>query len=116
MKRISTGTFGILQGNRVLFSDFADGGPMWTGQGERESRHEVTFKEAFKQTPAVMVGISMWDIDHKHTSRADISADRVTRTGFEMVFRTWGDTRIARVRAEWTAIGAVHDDDDWQIE
>jgi hypothetical protein len=31
MKRISAGRVGILQGSRVLFSDYADGGVMWTG-------------------------------------------------------------------------------------
>ena len=116
MKRITSGKIGIDQGSKVLFSDFADGGPMWTGQGERESRHVVTFKEAFTQSPSVMVGISMWDIDHRHTSRADISAEKVSRKGFELVFRTWGDTRIARVRADWTAIGPLRADDEWEIE
>jgi hypothetical protein len=116
MKRISTGKIGIVQGSRVLFSDFADGGVMWTGQGDRESRHVITFKEAFVDVPAVMVGMSMWDIDHRHTQRADISAEKVSRTGFDLVFRTWGDTRVARVRADWTAIGAVKDEDDWEIE
>jgi hypothetical protein len=116
MKRISSGKIGVIQGSRVLFSDYADGGPMWTGQGDRESRHAVTFKEPFRQAPAVMVGISMWDIDHKHNSRADVAAEKVSKTGFEVVFRTWGDTRVARVRVEWTAIGAVHDDDDWQVD
>ena len=115
MKRISSNSIGIQQGSRVLFSDFADGGVMWTGQGDRESRHIVTFKEAFTEAPSVMVSIGMWDIDHKHTSRADISAENITETGFHMVFRTWGDTRVARVRADWIAIGAVRGEDDWQL-
>ena len=115
MKRITSGTLGILQGSRVLFSDFADGGVMWTGQGDRESRHLIKFKEPFHGVPSVMVSMSMWDIDHKHTSRADIVAENITTTGFHLVFRTWGDTRVARVRAEWLAMGAVKDDDDWDI-
>jgi hypothetical protein len=45
----------------------------------------------------------------------DISADLVTAEGFEIVFRTWGDTRIARVRADWLAIGALPNDDDWEV-
>jgi len=116
MKRISSGVIGIQQGSRVLFSDFADGGPMWTGQGDRESRHLITFKEAFTQAPVVTVSISMWDIDNKHTSRADISAEKITAKGFHLVFRTWGDTRVARVRADWMALGAVRDDDDWDVQ
>lgn len=115
MKRIGSGSVGIQQGSRVLFSDFADGGAMWTGQGDRESRHVITFKEAFDQPPAVMVSISMWDIDNKHNSRADITAERVTLKGFDLVFRTWADTRVARVRADWMAIGAVKSDDDWDV-
>ena len=115
MKRITHGKVGILQGSRVLFADFADGGVMWTGQGDRESRHQITFKEAFADIPAVMVAISMWDIDNKHTSRADIAAEKITTLGFQLVFRTWGDTRVARVRAEWTAIGSVRDDEDWDV-
>ncbi|MDQ2067388.1 H-type lectin domain-containing protein [Xinfangfangia sp. CPCC 101601] len=114
MKRIGSGT-GVLQGSRVLFSDFADDGVMWTGNGNRECRFMVTFKPAFRQVPAVTVGISMWDMDHKTNSRADISAENVTASGFHIVFRTWGDSRVARVRADWMAIGAVKDDDDWDV-
>ncbi len=116
MKRISSGSIGIQQGSRVLFSDFADGGPMWTGQGDRESRHVITFKEAFTEAPAVTVSISMWDIDNKHTSRADVSAEKITAKGFHLVFRTWGDTRVARVRADWMALGSLRGDDDWDVQ
>ncbi len=115
MKRISSASVGIQQGSRVLFSDYADGGVMWTGQGDRESRHMITFREAFLEPPAVMVGIAMWDTDHKHNARADLTAEKVTETGFHLVFRTWGDTRVARIRADWTAIGPVRDEEDWQL-
>lgn len=115
MKQFSSGRLSVQQGSRVLFSDYADDGIMWTGQGDRENRHVVTFKQAFLEAPAVMVSISMWDIDHKHNARAEISAERITQEGFHIVFRTWGDTRIARVRAEWTAIGVVSDEDDWDV-
>jgi len=116
MMRITSGKLGILQGSRVLFSDFADGGVMWTGHGDRESRHLIIFAEPFAANPKVMVGISMWDIDHKHTLRADIVAEKVTKTGFQLVFRTWGDTRVARIRADWTALGALKDDDEWDVQ
>ncbi len=116
MKRISGNATGIQQGSRVLFSDFADGGVMWTGQGPRESRHIVKFKEPYLEVPAVMVSISMWDMDQKSNSRADITAENVSESGFHLVFRTWGDSRVARVRADWTAIGAVKDDDIWELE
>lgn len=116
MKRIFSGTFGIQQGSRMLFSDFADGGVMWTGSGPRESRHVVRFKEPFSDVPAVHVSISMWDTDHKHNARADVSAEHISEKEFHLVFRTWGDTRVARIRADWLALGAVQDEDDWQVE
>lgn len=115
MKRIAANSVGLLQGSRVLFSDFADGGVMWTGQGDRESRHIIKFKEPFADKPMVQVSISMWDTDHKSNARADLTAETVTKTGFHLVFRTWGDTRVARVRADWLAIGPVRDEDDWDI-
>ena len=116
MKRISSSQVGIQQGSRILFSDFADGGEMWTGTGDRESRHQVTFKEAFLEAPSVMVSLSMWDIDHKHNARMDLRAEKITAKGFELVFRTWQDSRVARVRADWIALGPTRDDDDWYVQ
>jgi hypothetical protein len=116
MQKFSTSAIGIQQGSRVLFSDYADGGQMWTGQGDRESRHLINFDEAFVAAPLLQVGMGMFDIDHKHNARADLVAENVTPSGFHLVFRTWGDSRIARVRADWTAIGPIRDDDDWEVD
>ncbi|WP_022703920.1 H-type lectin domain-containing protein [Pseudorhodobacter ferrugineus] len=115
MKRFSAQTMGIQQGSRVLFSDFADDGVMWTGHGARESRHIVKFPEAYADVPVVTVSMSMWDMDQKSNARADLSAEQITAAGFHLVFKTWGDTRVARVRADWLAIGRVKDEDDWEL-
>jgi hypothetical protein len=114
MRRFSGG-IGIEQGARILFSDFAHDGAMWTGSGPREVRLQQQFKDPFLASPVVTVGISMWDIDHKTNSRVDISAENVTAGGFEIVFRTWGDTRVARIRADWMAIGQMQDEDVWDV-
>ena len=116
MRKFSTGSIGIQQGSRVLFSDFVNGGVMWTGEGDRESRHIVGFKEPFREPPMVHVSLSMWDTDNQTNARADISAENISATQFHLVFKTWSDTRIARVRADWMAIGPVVDEDDWDIE
>lgn len=114
MRRFS-GVVGIQQGTKILFSDFAHDGAMWTGSGPREVRHQQAFPEPFLAPPVVTVGISMWDIDHNTNSRVDISAENITATGFEIVFRTWADTRIARIRADWLAIGQARDEDVWDV-
>lgn len=115
MKKYSSTRIGVAQGSLVLFSDYQDGGVMWTGEGPRELRRVVVFEEPFREPPAVHVSLSMWDIDQKHNPRMDISADMVTAEGFVIVFRTWGDTRVARVRADWLAIGGCAHEDDWDV-
>ncbi|MDP3263096.1 MAG: H-type lectin domain-containing protein [Tabrizicola sp.] len=114
MKRLS-GKIGIEQGTRVLFSDFANDGAMWADDGPREVRQAQVFSEPFAAAPMVTVSISMWDMDHKTNSRADISAENITESGFQIVFRTWKDTRVARIRADWMALGPVRDDDEWDV-
>jgi len=63
MKYLVNQTIGIEQGEHVLFSDYEDGGQMWTGTGPRERRNSVTFSTPFKEAPAVHVSLSMWDMD-----------------------------------------------------
>ncbi|MCB2111499.1 MAG: H-type lectin domain-containing protein [Defluviimonas sp.] len=106
---------GVERGSLLMFSDFEDGGAMWTGEGPRELRRKVSFGEKYTRPPVVQVSISLWDMDQKSNQRADIGAEKVRETGFEIVFRTWGDTRVARIRADWLAIGPVATEDDWDI-
>ena len=47
MKRISSHTIGMDQVTLELFSDFQDGGEMWTGSGPRKVSRAVEFSEAF---------------------------------------------------------------------
>jgi hypothetical protein len=115
MRKIQHNQVGITQGSRVLFSDHIDDGPMWTGKGPREHRYYVTFSEPYAEAPSVMVSMSMWDTDQKTNHRMDIAAEIIEPDGFELVFRTWGDSRVARVRASWIAIGPVQNDDDWEL-
>ena len=87
MKRMNANSVGIDSGETVLFSDFQDGG----------------------------ASLALWDVDNATVMRADLRSENVTKEGFELVFRTWGDTRIARVRASWMAIGPLPQQDDWEL-
>ena len=99
-----------------MFSAFEDDGPMWTGEGPRVASVDVRFDESFLAPPVVHVGLNMWDIDRHANQRADIQAVNVGFDGFTLQFRTWGDTRVARVRASWLAIGPVPHLDDWDVD
>lgn len=116
MKKLRSHTLGVDQGDVVLFSDFKDGGEMWTGEGQRERRRHVEFDMSYRDAPIVQLAMSMWDMDSETAMRADLKAENVTATGFDMVFRTWGDTRVARVRISWTSIGELSGDDDWSVD
>lgn len=116
MKRIDSRAVGIDQGTTTLFSDFETGGEMWTGSGPRERRTQVRFSAPFRGPPSVHVALSMLDIEREQNQRMDLGAEAVTAEGFEVVFRTWGDTRIARARASWLAIGELPEEDDWTLE
>ncbi len=115
MKRLRNHLIGVDQGSRILFSDFEDGGDMWTGSGPRMHRERIEFAEPFRQAPTVHVSLSMFDMDQKSNQRADLDHEGVDEKGFTVVFRTWGDTRVARVRASWLAIGEVRHDDEWEL-
>ncbi len=99
----------------MLFSDFADGGDMWTGEGARERRIAISFSQTFRSPPVVQIGVSLWDVDTSSALRAEVVAKDISPEGFSAVFRTWSDTRIARIRVTWMAIGEVAHVDDWNI-
>lgn len=115
MKKLQNHLIGVDQGDVILFSDFQHGGEMWTGDGPRQIAAAVRFSEAFREPPSVNVSMTMWDIADGANSRADVKAEDVEAEGFSIVFRTWGDTRVARVRVGWMAIGVLRHDDDWDL-
>ena len=115
MKRFKSSCIGIDQGEVVLFSDFEHDGVMWTGEGPRQTRAYVQFSDTFLDIPAVRVGLTMWDMSNAANARADITAEDVTQKGFAILFRTWGDTKVARVRVNWQAIGPLQDDEVWDL-
>jgi len=115
MKRIKSHLFGVEQGDQIMFSDFEDGGSMWSGGGARERKKVVVFSEPFAAAPLVQVSMTLLDLDKETNFRADALAQSVDETGFELVFRTWNDTRVARVRLSWIAMGALVDDEIWEL-
>ena len=115
MKRIASHLVGVDQGELVLFSDYEDGGDMWTGHGARERRVAVVFSESFVKPPSVHVSMSLMDMATGPSIRADVSTRDISAKGFTILFRTWEDSRIARIRVAWMAVGELQDDEAWQL-
>ncbi|MFQ1701463.1 H-type lectin domain-containing protein [Loktanella agnita] len=115
MRRLQSGIIGIDHGDVDLFSHFEDDGTMWRGDGPRQSHATVRFSQSYTTPPHVQVSISMWDISNSSNTRADVQAENITPEGFEIVFRTWADTQVARVRVAWTSFGELPNDDGWEL-
>ncbi|MDA9207984.1 H-type lectin domain-containing protein [Octadecabacter sp.] len=115
MKKIRNHMVGVDHGDVVMFSDFEHDGVMWTGDGARQTRAHVEFSDTFRGLPVVQVNMSMFDMSNSTNARIDVQAEDITPEGFAIVFRTWGDTKIARVRVSWQAIGELHHSDDWDL-
>jgi len=115
MRKLESNVIGIDQGDVVLFSDFEHDGQMWTGEGPRHTRMAVVFAEPYKTAPNVYVSVSMLDMSNSANTRADLQAENITENGFDIVFRTWGDTQVARCRVAWQSIGPVLADDVWEL-
>jgi hypothetical protein len=116
MKKLYSSVTGIDQGSVQLFSDFEDDGEMWSGDGDRERSIPVLFSEVFKTAPSVFITLELLDLHSGANHRTVTLAENITEQGFDAVLRTWGDTRIARARATWIAIGEVKGDEDWEID
>lgn len=115
MRKIESNVIGIEQGDVVLFSDFEHDGEMWTGEGPRHTRMAVAFSEKYTTRPSVYVSVSMLDMSNSGNSRFDVQAENITNAGFDIVFRTWGDTQVARCRVAWQSMGAARADDVWDL-
>lgn len=116
MKKLYSSVTGVDRGSVQMFSDFEDHGEMWVGEGDREKRAEVVFSEPFHREPVVFVTLEMLDLHNETNYRTSIVSENVSATGFDLVFRTWADTRVARVIASWIAIGEIKSEDDWDID
>ena len=115
MIKLYSAVIGIDQGTTVLFSDFKDEGDMWSGKGSRARSTPVTYSEAFRDGPVITVSLDLFDFSNNTNLRYEITAENITTSGFDIVFKTWGDTKIARARANWTAIGPVNGEGDWDV-
>lgn len=114
MLTIENNLVGIDQGEEVI-SDFQSDGELWTGSGAREVRRHVAYSRPYKRAPRVLAFVQMFDLSNSANARIDVQVDEVTRDGFVLVFRTWLDTRVARVRIGWMSFGELSHDDDWDL-
>lgn len=107
----------IQSGDETLFVHYDSDGPMWTQEGHREARVRVQFTPVYDGPPVVHVGMSLLDFAGHTAVRAEIVAEHISATGFDLVFKTWSDTKTAQARANWLALGQSRAGADlWDLE
>lgn len=115
MQKLYSSVTGVDQGTELLFSDHENEGPMWSGEGPREVIKKVEFASKFKERPVVHVSLSMIDGANWTNQRIEIKSQAISRSSFEIVFKTWGDTKVARAAVSWLAIGDAAGEGDWDV-
>ena len=81
---------GITEVNRIYIPSVNTN----TGSGERLDVTPLLFKEKYTTPPKVLVAMNSIDATSPPNLRYDIYPEKITTTGFNMVLRTWADTKL----------------------
>ena len=86
---------------------------MWSGTGDRQVVHTVEFDASFNRPPIVQLAVTLLDAASDKHLRYALTSENITEHSFDIVFKTWLDSRFARVWIDWTAMGSRSDPDMW---
>jgi len=71
--------------------------------GDRIYTIEVNFLKPFENKPEVVVGVTSMDVDKNAAVRYAVKPISVSRDGFTVEVKTWGDTKIFSIAGFWVA-------------
>ena len=71
--------------------------------GDRTITIQVNFLKPFENKPDVVCGISSIDVDKSTAVRYAVKPISISRDGFTVEVKTWGDTKINSVTGFWVA-------------
>jgi hypothetical protein len=71
--------------------------------GERIITIQVNFLKPFENKPDVVVGMSSIDVDKSTAVKYSVRPISVSRDGFTVEVKTWGDTKIYSITGFWVA-------------
>ena len=70
--------------------------------------HCVQFDTPFSNIPIVHVGLSGFDIDNRDSARISVHTATVTSNAFDLVIKTWHNTRVYKAEISWIALGQAY--------
>jgi hypothetical protein len=96
----------LVQSGEVNGDTTTPGWGLGQGSGTRAYTFHVTFATTYAIPPTVQISITHMDMDTVPNSRLETYAANVTSQGFDLVFRTWSDSKVGGAGATWIAIGS----------
>jgi H-type lectin domain len=72
--------------------------------GVRSIPKHVESTQRFTEQPRVMISITKIDAGDG-IARSHVTAENITRKGFDIRFKTWEDSKLYSVSASWVAMG-----------
>jgi len=71
--------------------------------GERIMTIDVKFKKSFSSKPKIVLSINQIDASKEFNLRYEIEALSISRDGFVLKVKTWGDSKIFSLSGNWLA-------------
>ncbi len=98
----------VFQAGEFVVDPDTEGNSLNGGRGDRIYIQQVNFTKPFSTLPQVLTSLSGFDAtsDDARTVRVHVSATRITKSGFALRMKTWGDGRVGAMWGNWIAIGA----------
>ena len=72
-------------------------------KGDRVMTINVTFDTPFDVKPKVVLSVTLLEVGDTSPVRYDVSAGAVSRDGFSITIKTWGETQIKTLGGSWLA-------------
>jgi hypothetical protein len=72
--------------------------------GERSCVRHVNFEKPFENMPEVAVNINRLDCGMNRNTRVSANPVNITKSGFDLKYKTWGDSVTYAIGVNWMAI------------
>ncbi len=95
-QEVQTGSFAI--------SSDTPGYTLNSNSGDRTYTLEVNYPQPFNKKPNVILSVSLIDAEKTTNLRYDVQASAISRDGFMIKIKTWGDTKINIIGGSWLAV------------
>ena len=89
---------------KYLLTASSPGYTLHANSGDRSVTLEVTFAVPFEKKPEIIVTVSQMEASNETRLRYHAIASAISRDGFVLTVKTWGDTKLLSVGGSWIAV------------